>query len=171
METSQPKIRIRPATVADLPLIRQIAHRTWPHTFGKILSPEQIDYMLEWMYSLPALEEQITVKSHRFLLAGTEEAELGYAGIEAGYGGDPVMRIHKLYVLPEAQGQGVGKALIEEIARIARAGGARKLHLNVNRDNPAVQFYQHLGFTVAGAEKIPIGNGFYMDDYIMERAL
>lgn len=171
MRTDAPFLRIRPATDADLPLIREIAHRTWPHTFGNILSPEQIAYMLEWMYSLPALAEQVHGKGHCFLLAGTDGEELGYAGYEVHYRGNPVTRIHKLYVLPEAQGKGIGQALIDQVIHLANDAGDRRLHLNVNRDNPAVHFYERLGFAITGEEKIPIGNGYFMDDYIMELVL
>ena len=53
----------------------------------------------------------------------------------------------------------------------AREGGGEKLVLNVNRFNKAKDFYEKLGYTVAGEEKVDIGNGFIQDDYVMEKIL
>jgi ribosomal protein S18 acetylase RimI-like enzyme len=38
----------------------------------------------------------------------------------------------------------------------------------VNRDNPAIQFYQKFGFEIIDKEDIDIGNGFLMEDYVMK---
>ena len=83
----------------------------------------------------------------------------------------PVTRIPKIYVLPEAQGKGIGRMLIERISAIAGSDGAERLQLNVNRFNKALQFYEFLGFEKVGEVDIPIGNGFLMQDFIMEKRL
>ena len=164
-------IRIHEASEADFPSIQRIAHQTWPVTFGDILSPDQINYMLEWMYSLSSLKEQTSQKGHYFLLAKEEDMNLGFASYELNYKGTPVTKIHKIYILPETQGKGLGKKLIGSISEIALAHDNQALLLNVNRSNPAVQFYQHLGFEIIGEEDISIGNGFLMEDYTMKMML
>lgn len=164
-------IDIKEANSRDFPVIRDIAHRTWPHTFGSILSPEQIAYMLEWMYSLPSLQEQLEKKGHRFLLAKAEDQVLGFASLEHNYKQEKLTKIHKLYVLPNTHGKGIGKALINRIKELAVEKSNTVLTLNVNRYNAAVNFYQHLGFRIVGEENISIGEGFLMEDYIMEKAL
>lgn len=158
---------LRKATPADLPTIRVIAQQTWPVTFGSILSLDQINYMLEWMYSIQSLEKQVNESGHTFLLASLGDQAAGYASYQLDYEREKQTKLHKLYVLPETQGKGVGKRLLDEIKEIARQAGQQQLLLNVNRDNKAVQFYGKLGFTVIEEVDIPIGNGFYMRDYIM----
>ncbi|MDJ1501786.1 GNAT family N-acetyltransferase [Xanthocytophaga agilis] len=164
-------IKIREATSNDFQTIQQIAHQTWPDTFGSILSKEQIAYMLDWMYSIPSLEEQITQKSHTFLLAEEEDTTFGYISYQLNYTNQPKVKIHKIYILPSSQGKGVGKALFTQVEAIARSHSQQTLSLNVNRQNPAVQFYERIGFHVTGQENIDIGNGFLMEDYIMEKSL
>ena len=164
-------IRIHEASEADFPTIQHIAHQTWPVTFGAILSPAQVNYMLEWMYSLPSLQEQTAQKGHQFLLAKEENQALGFASYEVNYKGAPATKIHKIYILPNKQGKGIGKALIKSIGDSARDVGNQALLLNVNRYNAAVQFYKHLGFGIIGEENIDIGQGFLMEDYIMKLPL
>jgi diamine N-acetyltransferase len=75
---------IRQLSKKDLSKVQSIAKRTWPSTFAEILSPEQITYMLNWMYSLEMLESQIE-KGHTFLFAEENGKELGFAGFELNY--------------------------------------------------------------------------------------
>lgn len=164
-------LNIYTATVNDFPVIQKIAYKTWPDTFGTILSPQQINYMLEMMYSTAALTEQVTLKGHQFLLVKDESTDLGYASYELNYKGQSKTKIHKIYLLPEAQGKGVGKLLMKTITEIAKNNQNHVLSLNVNRDNSAFQFYKNLGFEQVGEENIDIGDGFLMEDYIMEKQI
>jgi diamine N-acetyltransferase len=79
-----------------------------------------------------------------------------------------IYKLHKLYVLPAEQGKGTGKALIEFIINDIKSKNARALRLNVNRYNNARSFYERLNFKIISTEDIDIGNGFFMNDYIME---
>ncbi|MBQ1937231.1 MAG: GNAT family N-acetyltransferase, partial [Bacteroidales bacterium] len=74
------------------------------------------------------------------------------------------------YVLPSEQGCGLGRMLFEHAAGLAlesAKGQVARLELNVNRSNPAVDFYKHLGLRILRQGDFPIGGGFYMNDYIM----
>lgn len=74
----------RHASIADIRIIRAIAHTAWPVAYGSILSPAQLAYMLELMYSEAALREQMTVKGHRFIIAEDKGQPVGFAGFEHG---------------------------------------------------------------------------------------
>lgn len=161
-------ITIRKADITDIPSIQQVAQITWPPTFGKILSSEQIIYMLEMMYSSTALSHQMNT-GQTFLLALEENHVLGYASYEFDYKGESKTKIHKIYVLPDTQGKGVGRQLIEEVGLLAKEQGQIALSLNVNRFNRALTFYEHLGFVTVGEEDIAIGQGYLMEDYILEK--
>jgi len=152
--------------------VRKIALKTWPITFANILSPNQIDYMLDWMYDLEALRIQLNKKGHVFLLAEENGKYLGFASYEINHGGTQKTKIHKIYILPETQGKGVGKKLLQAVSEIALMNRNTHLFLNVNKNNQnAIDFYSHLGFYEACKEVIDIGNGFVMDDVVMELKL
>jgi len=55
---------------------------------------------------------------------------------------------------------------VVKAAKSSSVGGTR-IELNVNRNNKAVSFYEHLGMKIARQGDFPIGKGFYMNDYIM----
>lgn len=164
-------VKIITAQPEQLQIIREIALVTWPHTFREILTPSQIEYMLNMMYSPAALQQQTAEKGHVFLLADVDGTYGGFAAYELNYKQQPVSKLHKIYILPSMQGRQVGKALINEVARIAREGGMQRLSLNVNRHNKATGFYERIGFSKTGEEDIDIGNGFFMNDAIMEMPL
>lgn len=164
-------IQIKEASRPDYALIQQMAHQTWPHTFGNILSAAQIAYMLDMMYSISSITEQIEQKGYTFLIAGNEEKNLGFAAYELNYEDQPKTKLHKIYILPEAQGLGLGKLLINYITEIAKQNQNKVISLNVNRHNAAIHFYQKLGFEKVAEEKIPIGQGFFMDDFVMDKNL
>lgn len=164
-------IEITAATEKDFPTIQKIAHETWPPTFGSILSDSQMKYMLEMMYSSKSLLEQVNQKKHHFIIAWEDNKALGFVSYELNYDGMPITKIHKIYILPKAQGKGIGKSLIREIGNKAGKAGNTLLSLNVNRENPAVAVYEKLGFKIVNQEDIPIGNGFFMNDFVMEKSL
>lgn len=155
----------------DYNTVRKIAEQTWPKTYGHILSPEQIDYMFDMMYNINALKEQADSKGHHFILAEEDGIPLGFASYEFNYGGEPKTKIHKIYILPETQGKGIGKKQLDYIALQAIENQNTILSLNVNRYNTAYEFYVKIGFEKKGEEDINIGNGYLMEDYIMEKQL
>jgi len=151
--------------------IASIARRTWPSAYGEILVPGQIEYMLGMMYSHDALREQMSSKQHRFLIAESvaeaRGASVGFTSFQLDFPQPGITKIHKLYVLPEAQHLGAGKRLVGHI-REAVIATQQALTLNVNKNNRARAFYARLGFQVVGEEVIDIGNGYLMDDVIMQ---
>lgn len=157
-------IRIRIAGEADLQVIREIAMRVWPGTYGAILPEGQIDYMLEMMYSIPSLKQQLD-EGNQFILAEDGDKIYGFAGFSETEPGK--LKLHKLYILPESQGKGIGKILMDYVKQYGRSIGARLLYLNVNKYNSAFNFYLRSGFRVLSEEVIDIGNGYVMDDYVM----
>lgn len=164
-------LKICKATPADFKSIQHIAHTTWPITYGEILTNEQLDYMLAAFYSIETLTENYFKKQHHFILAVEEDNLLGFASFEHQYLGEQVTRLHKLYLLPEAQGKGVGKKLVDRVEEEAKKMQSILVSLNVNKYNKAYFFYEKIGFQNIGKELIPIGDGYFMDDFIMEKKL
>lgn len=167
------QVKIRHASQADIPDIQSIAHRTWPGAYGDILSAAQIEYMLDMMYSAAALAEQMGSKSQRFAVAELDGLPVGFVSFEYDCVGDGVTKIHKLYVLPDAQGKRIGYDLVSYVQNRATAVVPRQhaITLNVNKFNRAKSFYERVGFKIVGEEDIDIGRGFLMEDFILRLPL
>ena len=163
--------QLRSLAKEELMLIQSIAHQTWPSTFAGILSEAQIEYMLNWMYALPMLESQLE-QGHCFLVAEDQSDAIGFAGFELNHLEGPKAKLHKLYLLPSSQGKGAGKALLLDVAQRAREAGQKGLVLNVNKYNKkAIDFYLAMGFVTIRQEVNDIGQGYVMDDDVMELTL
>lgn len=158
---------LRIATPADAPLIHRMAEEVFPQTYREILTPEQNDYMMDWMYSLPNLEKQMTEEHHTYLLLEVDGRAAGYVSVQPQ--GKDLFHLQKIYVLPAYQGQGLGRCLFEAAVDYIRKQhpGPCRMELNVNRHNRAVGFYEHLGMRKVQEGDFPIGKGFFMNDYIM----
>jgi N-acetylglutamate synthase-like GNAT family acetyltransferase len=126
--------------------------------------------MLATMYNTDVLKRQLQEEGHHFALAEIEGKAVGFAGYsptkEPG-----LYKLDKLYVLPNIQKEGAGKSLLQYVTEQVKAAGGSRLQLNVNRFNNAKQFYEKKGFQVIREEDNDIGNGFFMNDYVMEIAL
>lgn len=155
------------ATYQELPLVSDLAYRIWPIAYAEILKKEQLDYMLELIYSQDALEKQVLNK-HHFLLIKEDNDVIGFASYELNNENSDKTKIHKLYVLPQIQGKGVGKKIVNHIKNIAASNNNNVLTLNVNKFNNAKDFYLKIGFKIIKSIVIDIGNNYVMDDYIME---
>ena len=163
-------IEIFPATSDHLSTIKDLAYRIWPATYGEILSEKQLAYMLELFYNEKALQQNID-DNHNFILIQENNKIVGFADYESHYKNESVTRIHKIYVLPEMQGKGIGKKLIQFIENKALENDDVKLSLNVNRFNKAKDFYESQGFEVAFEEDVQLDFGYLMEDYRMEKLL
>lgn len=171
----------RRATTDDIELIRSIAKVAFPATYSTIISAEQIDYMMEWMYSAEKLQQEIS-SNITYLLAEVDGRTVGYLSFgpdegaaaalsAAAPGQGRLFHLHKIYLLPEAQGGGNGKRLFMAGEREMRLAGATAFELNVNRGNPALEFYRHLGMQLSRSGDFDIGGGFFMNDHIMRKEL
>lgn len=163
-------MQIEKAGLKNIQLIQNIATAAWGATYGEILSADQSAYMLEMMYSNESLSNQMHNGQHFILIRHSETEEYkGFASIEYHYKRTNKTKIHKLYVLPDNQGAGIGKTLIEYISSLASKQGDKYITLNMNRFNRSHGFYTKMGFSIAGEEDIDIGNGYLMEDYIFEK--
>lgn len=163
-------MNIRALKLDELSIVHEIAYATWPDTFKEILSQEQIQYMLNWMYDLKHLENQFN-QGHQFYVAELEEMPVGFIGIEPNHPEKGLTKIHKIYILPNKQGLGIGKKLIQYVRELSIQSEIEGLLLNVNRFNKAVEFYKAIGFNILFEENIEIGNGYLMEDYVMKLEL
>ena len=160
------------AAEGDLQSVHDMAEVVFRHTYRDILSPEQMEYMMDWMYSLPNLRRQLE-DGHEYFIALRDGQPCGYVSVQPEGHADGqrvVYHLQKIYVMPSEQGRGLGRIMFERALKHINDkenGAPVHVELNVNRNNPAVGFYEHLGMKQLRQGDFPIGNGYYMNDYIM----
>ena len=130
--------------------------------YDPIVGKEQNDYMLKMFQSEEAIREQLGHGYNYYFV----KSEGQNAGFLAYYPREGALYLSKLYLYKDQRGKGFSRVMLEFLKEKAKELGLNRIELNVNRNNPSVQVYEKLGFTVAWTEKNDIGNGFYMDDYV-----
>jgi len=136
-------IRVRRAEVADVAAVREVGLKTWPVAYDGLVSPEFItDGLAQW-WSPESVQRGI--ENGIALVAVDDEQVVGMVGL--GRQEDHWV-MWKLYVLPEHQGKGIGKALLDG-AIAALPAGTPQLLLDVLVGNEqAIGFYRKHGFVV-----------------------
>lgn len=161
-------MEVKKVSIEAIPVIQSLAYASWAVAYKDILSAAQMSYMLEMIYSTTSLLDQIENQRHQFILIFIGDTPAGFAsyGFKPG-DASPTFKLHKIYVDPGQHARGVGKTLLNYIRFDIISQGAKYLELNVNRQNKAVEFYKKMGFAIITEKDIPIGNGYFMNDYIM----
>ena len=168
MNTPNPFLEIRSAVNDDITAIQEIAYETWPITYNRIVPSRQVEYMLDKRYSTDALEEEMFL-GHSYIIAELNGTPIGFACFK--FKENRIYKLDKLYVNPKAQKVGAGMKLLQEVIKRVIESGGKELILQVNRKNKAVTFYQKMGFIIEREQDFNIGDGFFMNDYVMSLKL
>lgn len=156
----------------DIAVIQQLSREIWHAVYPSIVSVEQIEYMLDRMYSTAALTDQMQNQGHQFLIMKVDDDPVGFASYSIKSPDEPKRyRLHKLYLKPQLHGKGIGRKAIDHLSFEISCLGGTEIELNVNKKNPAIRFYEKVGFSREREEIIDIGHGYVMDDYIMVLSL
>lgn len=154
---------------AEVSTVSELAGVIWPICHAGIITPAQIDYMLARMYAPEILRREIRLQRICYSLLLVDGKPAGFSA----YGPTPeptVIKLHKLYLLPELHGYGLGSRLLQHCERETRGNGAYRLILSVNKRNAkAITAYRKNGFFIIESVVTDIGGGFVMDDYIMAK--
>ena len=160
-------MQLTKATQNDIPKIQELAHKSWENAYVGIISDEQIEYMLSTMYSETEISSQMKNPNYHYLLISDKEDFVGFMGFEHHYEINTT-KLHRIYLIPEAKGKGSGKSTMEFLKILTKKSGDLRIILNVNKKNPAKNIYEKQGFKVYDEIILNIGNGFVMDDFLME---
>lgn len=151
----------------DIPIIRKLAEKSWATTYNDILSKDQLDYMMEMMYSEETLGKHFENPDYQYYLVKENETFLGFIGFELQYEKETT-KLHRIYFLKESQGKGLGKKTLDFLKNEVKKSRNKRIILTVNKNNNARKFYESQGFRVYDEAVFDIGNGYVMDDYLME---
>lgn len=155
----------RTATEDDIPLINLLAQKIWRLHYPSIITQQQIEFMLEKMYSTEALKKQME-EGHCFELCYTNEKPIGYCSFSKQERGNYFL--HKMYIDTTQHHKGIGTRFLNEV--FGKINDIKNFRLTVNRKNyAAINFYFKNGFIIEAVKDFDIGSGFWMNDFVMIR--
>ena len=161
------EISFRKAGVEDIEGIRACAREAWFVAYPSIISIEQIEGMLGLMYSAEQLRREISdTNNYTYLLATIEGNVVGFCGLGPHSSDKTVARLNKLYLKPDLKGSGLGSKILRMALHLNRFKGFAETELNVNKRNPAVDFYLKHNF-YRYQEVVLNFHGWIMDDYLL----
>lgn len=156
-------LNFKKATAADIPVISALADRIWKKHYVPIIGLPQVEYMLKNMYNTESISQQMKDKQH-YTLVYDNNIAIGYISISTK--DDKNYFLHKFYVEVDEQRKGIGSQLLDYI--LSTMNTAETIELTVNRQNfKAINFYFKRGFIIKEVADFDIGNGFFMNDFIM----
>lgn len=154
----------------ELREVAELANEIWHECFVGIISAEQIDYMVEKYQSYHAMKRQIAEQNYRYFAVRDEEEMCGYFAVKPE--DDSRFFLSKLYLRKDKRGRGISSTMLKRVCDEAKDCGKTSVYLTVNKFNAhAIAVYKKTGFVVIDAPSTDIGNGFVMDDYVMEYKL
>ena len=163
-------ISILPLNPGQIDDLIDVARRAWHAHYPGIISVEQIDYMLDRGYTKQVVLDEMEHQGIIWMKIIDSVDMIGFLSV--GPYGEGVMKLHKLYLLPEYHGRGIGAKALQEVERISVGQNAARLVLNVNKHNvKSIHAYHRAGWCVAEEVCVDIGGGFVMDDYVMAKDL
>ena len=158
-------ITFRTATPSDIPLLQELAQAIWPRAFLTIITREQLDLMVSKMYDPATIRSEM---QNGVVWKVVEDKGLPIGYLSYSMVGPSECKLHKIYVLHEHHGRGIGRKCLAEAARYARENNAKTLFLMVNRANEkALHAYRAFGFREAESINWEFAPGFILHDYRM----
>jgi diamine N-acetyltransferase len=164
-------VSLTPLTAADFEPLASVARQIWLEHYITIITAAQIEYMLSGRFTSQNLQRYIGAQDKWLYVLRVSGRLVGYCSFARTTSPDEI-KLEQLYVLPAFHGRGLGKRMLRFVELESIARGCRTLMLQVNKQNTkSIDVYRRGGFRVREEVVVDIGNGFVMDDFIMEKAL
>lgn len=158
------------ASTADVATIRSLAEAIWMKHYPAIIGEAQTLYMLDAMYASDLLTKQIEEERYDFYIWQENQAAIAFAAIDCK--NHPHGFLSKFYLDEQYRGKGVAQTFLHHLETVFRENGKADIQLTVNRQNVgAINFYFKSGFKILRCEDFNIGNGYFMNDFVMGKTL
>ena len=155
-------------TLEEIQVTCDIAYEIWHEHFTPIIGIDQVEYMINEFQSFNAIKDQID-SGYEYYLFNYKGEVVGYTGIKKE---DLSLFLSKLYIKKEYRGNKIAKNAMKFMVELCETMSLDKIWLTVNKNNDnTIAAYEKIGFIKARMQKTDIGNGFFMDDYIMEKTI
>lgn len=164
------EVKFNPVTSArEISVLAGIAAEIWNEYFITIISREQIDYMVDKFQSDKAITDQIANQGYEYFMIHAGGENVGYLGIKPGEG---KLLLSKFYMRKEYRGKGYASRAMAFLVQLCKDRTLSPIWLTVNKYNAdTIAVYEKKGFRTVRSEVADIGNGFVMDDFIMEKEI
>jgi len=167
----QDTVRLDPLAETDFATVARLADTIWRSHYATMVSSAQLDYMLEGRYTADNLRRYVASDQRWMQVLRVDDEAVGYCSYAQGET-DEEMKLEQLYLLPALHGRGLGGVMLRHVEDACRTHRRPVLWLTVNKGNAgSIAVYRKAGFTVRKEVVIDIGNGYVMDDYVMEKRL
>ncbi len=143
-----------------------LASNIWHEYFTFLLSTKQIDYMVDMFFNPLHIREQIRNEKYEYYWCKLGDNNIGFIGIQLQ---DESVFLSKLYLVKEVRGKGIASKMLAFVIERAKLSGKNKLWLTCNKNNiHSLEVYRAKGWRVIDEQVFDIGNGYVMDDFVLE---
>ena len=169
-------IEIRQAVVADVDVLASLARRTFLLAYAENETPEHVHDYVERAFESNKITDEVTTPGNRWIMMLVDGCAAGYVKIVFERPIDELAdaapaQLERIYLLPEYQGGGLGRRLLDAALDEASASGARNIWLAVWIENISAQrFYASAGFEPIGRTHFMLGPE-RQEDRVMSRKL
>lgn len=154
----------------EIPELGKLAEEIWREHYPGVIGINQTEYMLGKFYSTEALKKQMLENGHRFFFWINHEKPLGYASLD--FSSKDYVMLSKFYLHASLRGKGIAPIFLSFLEEQIKAANQNTIQLTVNRQNiGAINFYFKAGFKIIQVADFNIGEGYFMNDFIMEKTL
>lgn len=166
-------IELKDAGIEQAAMIADISRTTFQETFGPVNTKEDMQLFLQEQFTVEKLIQEVGIPGHRHVIAYSAGIPAGYLFIKyhshALLQNEPALEISRIYCLQAFQGQGVGKAFMQEALLDANRKKLNWVWLGVWKENTkALAFYQSFGFSIFGTTDFLLGRD-WQEDWLMRR--
>lgn len=156
----------------DIKRLASLAREIWRSYWPILLSEDEIEYMINLFQSFDAIKRQIKEEGFIYKILKDENNTLGYLAVCKKSKPYNHLYLSKIYLKDGQRGKGAGWLMFDEIKKIASGLNLDKIRLNVNKRNfNSIKTYERWGLKTLEAIVVDIGDGYVMDDYVMECTL
>lgn len=149
--------------------LAMLASDIWHEFFIELLSLEQIDYMVDKFQSAHAIKDQINKQGYIYYFIKEDQRIIGFTAICFE---ETRMFLSKLYLQQSSRGKGIASLAFDFLEEQARLQHKKYIYLTVNKYNQhTINVYERKGFVKISSKVTDIGQGYVMDDFIMEKVV
>jgi diamine N-acetyltransferase len=159
----------RVSSQQEIEQVAALAEEIWHEHYEPIIGSKQVDYMIEKFQSVPAMQEQMEKEGYEYYSMITSDGLAGYFAFRK----EPeALFLSKLYIAKSYRGRGYARKAMDYMEDYCRTHFLTSIWLTVNRYNTnSIERYERIGFHKIRTQIADIGEGYVMDDYIMEKRL
>ncbi|HBN85230.1 MAG TPA: GNAT family N-acetyltransferase [Clostridiales bacterium] len=157
-------------TKEDADALSILAQKIWKEHYTPLIGREQTEYMLEKFQSAEVITDSIQ-SGMKYYMAFCDDILSGYAAAKHVLEGNTVF-LSKFYVESLHRGRGLSKKLLSKVQQFAQEFQSNSIWLTCNKHNSlSLNIYKKLGFEIIDQMETDIGEGYVMDDYMLEMKL